>query len=251
MLIVNADDFGQSRGINEGVIRAHECGIVTSASLMVRWPAAEQAAAYARAHPELSVGLHFDLAEWNYRDGEWHALYERVRADDAAAVEAELDEQLRLFRRLTGREPTHLDSHQHVHRDDPVRTLVLERARRLGIPVRDLDERVRYSGAFYGQLQNGEAYQAAVSVSALIAVIDALAPGVTELGCHPAAAVDFESMYATERLYELDSLCRHASTSAWTTRGSHSCPSSGSVPRSGGRRCSPSPVGPLPGRARC
>ena len=42
-LIVNADDFGQSRGVNRGVIEAHERGIVTSASLMVRWPAAESA----------------------------------------------------------------------------------------------------------------------------------------------------------------------------------------------------------------
>ncbi|PYS69828.1 MAG: hypothetical protein DMF73_14065 [Acidobacteria bacterium] len=54
-LIVNADDFGQSPGINRGVIEAHENGIVTSASLMVRWPAAAEAAQYARGHPDLSV----------------------------------------------------------------------------------------------------------------------------------------------------------------------------------------------------
>src|SRR4051794_16830036 len=45
-VIVNADDFGQSRGINRGIILAHEQGIVTSASLMVRWAAAAEAAAY-------------------------------------------------------------------------------------------------------------------------------------------------------------------------------------------------------------
>ena len=39
-VIVNADDFGQSAGINRGIVEAHERGIVTSASLMVRWPAA-------------------------------------------------------------------------------------------------------------------------------------------------------------------------------------------------------------------
>lgn len=47
-LIVNADDFGQSPGVNRGIIEAHEHGIVTSASLMVRWPAATEAAAYGR-----------------------------------------------------------------------------------------------------------------------------------------------------------------------------------------------------------
>jgi predicted glycoside hydrolase/deacetylase ChbG (UPF0249 family) len=50
-LIVNADDFGQSAGVNRGVIEAHENGIVTSASLMVRWPDAADAARYARPAP--------------------------------------------------------------------------------------------------------------------------------------------------------------------------------------------------------
>ena len=49
ILIVNADDFGQSPGVNAGVIEAHERGIVTSASMMVCWPAAAGAADYARA----------------------------------------------------------------------------------------------------------------------------------------------------------------------------------------------------------
>ena len=66
-LIVNADDFGLSAGVNQGIIEAHERGVVTSASLMVRWPAAVAAAAYARSHPQLAVGLHVDLGEWAYR----------------------------------------------------------------------------------------------------------------------------------------------------------------------------------------
>ena len=62
-LIVNADDFGQSHGVNRGIMQAHRRGIVTSASLMVRWLAASEAAAYAREHPSLSLGLHVDLGE--------------------------------------------------------------------------------------------------------------------------------------------------------------------------------------------
>ncbi|HMC98912.1 MAG TPA: ChbG/HpnK family deacetylase, partial [Ferruginibacter sp.] len=60
-LIVNADDFGQSKGINEGIITAHEQGIVTSASLMVRYEHANDAAKLSLRNEELSVGLHVDL----------------------------------------------------------------------------------------------------------------------------------------------------------------------------------------------
>ena len=85
-LVVNADDFGLSTGVNQGIICAHEEGIVTSASLMVRQPAAAEAAAYARDHSRLSVGLHLNLAEWVFRDGEWFPLYQVVRADNEKAM---------------------------------------------------------------------------------------------------------------------------------------------------------------------
>src|SRR4051812_9848181 len=112
-LIVNADDFGLSAGINRGIIEAHERGIVTSTSLMVRGAAAGEAAQYALAHPELSVGLHVDLCEWAHRGGEWLRLYEVVPFDDAAAVAREVARQLDAFRAHIGHSPTHVDSHQH------------------------------------------------------------------------------------------------------------------------------------------
>jgi predicted glycoside hydrolase/deacetylase ChbG (UPF0249 family) len=68
-LIVNADDLGQSAGATRGILAANDEGIVTSGSLMVRWPAAADAAA-ARSRPRLSVGLHVDLGEWALRGGE-------------------------------------------------------------------------------------------------------------------------------------------------------------------------------------
>src|SRR5207248_58596 len=110
-LIVNADDFGQGPGVNRGIIAAHERGIVTSASLMVRWPAAGAAAAYGREHPRLSLGLHVDLCEWTCRDYNWVALYEVVSLQDAGRVEEEVTSQLAAFRHLAGHDPSHLDSH--------------------------------------------------------------------------------------------------------------------------------------------
>src|SRR5262245_46665332 len=99
-LIVNADDFGLSEGVNRGIIRAHERGIVTAASLMVRGRAAPDAALRARRAEGLSVGLHLDLGEWRYGPDGWQAEYERVDLDDAAAIAAEVDAQLDMFIRL-------------------------------------------------------------------------------------------------------------------------------------------------------
>lgn len=60
-LIVNADDFGRSGGINRSVIEAHQHGILTTASLMVAGEAFEEAVALARENPRLGVGLHLTL----------------------------------------------------------------------------------------------------------------------------------------------------------------------------------------------
>lgn len=206
-LIVNADDFGQSHGVNRGVITAHERGIVTSASLMVRWPAADDAGAYARAHPGLSAGLHLDLGEWARRDGRWLALYEVVPLDDHDAVAAEAHRQLERFGRLIGHDPTHLDSHQHVHRDEPVRSVLKEMARQLGVPLRECDDQVHYCGAFYGQTGNGEPVPDAIGTEGLIKTLVALPVGVTELGCHPGHGNDVDSMYGPERALEVEVLC--------------------------------------------
>jgi chitin disaccharide deacetylase len=205
-LIVNADDFGQSNGINLGVIEAFENGIVTSASLMVRLPSAEAAAYYARKHPKLSVGLHVDLGEWAYRQGQWMSLYEVVPRDNSAAVTEEVHRQLATFRNLMGREPSHIDSHQHVHRTDPLRSVLMEIARMISVPLR-LYSNVHYCGGFYGQMADGTSLSDHISVKAFKNLLTELVPGTTELGCHPAKIVDFDGMYTTERLQELAVLC--------------------------------------------
>jgi predicted glycoside hydrolase/deacetylase ChbG (UPF0249 family) len=205
-LIVNADDFGQSAGVNLGIIEAFERGIVTSTSIMVRWPAAADAAQYARSHSQLSVGLHFEIGEWVFRQGEWIPLYEVVAKTDGDAVSGELSRQLQVFGDLLGRAPSHLDSHQHVHRSDPIRSIMIAKAQELGIPLR-LDSKVRFCGSFYGQTEHGAPLWDQITVASLDRLLSALEPGTTELGCHPASFVDFETMYAMERLRELEVLC--------------------------------------------
>ena len=206
-LIVNADDFGLSAGVNAGIIAAHERGIVTSTSLMTRWPAAAAAAEYARAHPDFGVGLHLDLGEWACRDGEWSPKYHVVPTDDARLVRDEVRRQLDDFRRLVGREPDHVDSHQHVHRDEPARSAAAEVAADVGVPLRHFTDDIEYCGSLYGQDEFGHSVPERVSVEALTGIIRGLPTGVTELCCHPAAAPDVDTMYMEERLIELRSLC--------------------------------------------
>src|SRR5690242_18375271 len=166
ILIVNADDFGLSPGVNRGIIEAHERGIVTSASLMVRWPAAEEAAAYARSHPRLGVGLHLDFAEWAIRDDQWVRLYQVCDLDNPLAVRREVERQIEQFFHLMDRPPTHVDSHQHVHQDVRVRAIVEQIARRLEVPLRHHGS-VRYCGDFYGQDEHGLPYPDGISVAGL------------------------------------------------------------------------------------
>jgi predicted glycoside hydrolase/deacetylase ChbG (UPF0249 family) len=212
-LIVNADDFGQSPGVNQGIIEAHERGIVTSASLMVHWPAALEAAEYNRAHPQLSLGLHLDLGEWFYRDGNWMPLYERVLLTESQAVSEEVSRQLALFRQLVGKPPSHLDSHQHVHRREPVRSVMLSLAQDLGVPLRGCHANVRSSGDFYGQTADGCPVHEVISVEGLLQILANLPTGITELTCHPGEPgpendLDgLETMYRMERGLEVKVLC--------------------------------------------
>jgi chitin disaccharide deacetylase len=206
-LIVNADDFGLSFGVNRGIIEAFEHGIVTSTSLMVNWIGTPEAAAYARRHPKLSLGLHLDLGEWAYRNGEWVALYEEVPLNDARAVADEVNRQLASFRFFIGKDPSHIDSHQHVHREEPLQSIVTRIAQKLSIPLRHFNSRIGYCGNFYGQTTEGEPFTEAISVDGLIKILETLPPGITELCCHPGHGDDLDTMYRTERAIEVQTLC--------------------------------------------
>jgi len=190
LLIVTADDFGISRGVNRGIVEAHRAGILTSTSLMVNRPAVEQAADVGRACPDLSIGLHLELD-----------------ADGARDVPTELTRQLSRFTELVGAPPTHVDSHHDVHKNPRVLPDVLALARRLGVPLRGYSH-VRHLSKFYGQW-GGETHLEQISVDGLLRLLDTeLGPGVTELTCH-AGYVDegLTSSYSVEREAELRTVC--------------------------------------------
>ena len=191
-LIVNADDFGLAAGVNEGIIKAHVCGILTSTSLMVDRPAAADAVRLAREHPALSVGLHY------VEDG--------PEIDEPGHVARTFAAQLARFRELTGADPTHVDSHHHVHltRMSTFTPLVAP----LGVPLRG-DGRVPYLGEFYAQPRRGVVELERVRTPFLLELLsrgDVTAEFI-ELGCHPARVTDdLQSSYAGEREVELATL---------------------------------------------
>lgn len=206
-LIVNADDFGLSEGTNRGIMEAHERGIVTSATLMVRQAAVSSAVAYAKSHPEFTIGLHLDLGEWEWREDAWFQTDHVVATDDPVRVAGEIERQLETFHALVGRAPTHLDSHQHVHQHEPVRTAAIAAAMRLGIPLRGFCDRIKFCGGFYGHGAKASAFPDGISVANLLRLIDALPPGITELSCHPGLDESLASCYRAERIVEVRTLC--------------------------------------------
>jgi predicted glycoside hydrolase/deacetylase ChbG (UPF0249 family) len=216
-LIVNADDFGLSRGVNRGIAIAYENGIVTSASLMVRPPSALEAAVYGQKNPGLCIGLHFDFGEWVYRGGRWESLYEVVSITDGRAVKEEAYRQLDAFRNVLGRDPTHFDSHQHVHTQEPVGSILSGIALEVGVPLRHHSREIHYRGDFYGQTGEGKPNMSGIDEDRLLRILKSLAPGITELSCHPAVGNDLKTMYRKERKIEMNTLCNPRIRSAIET----------------------------------
>jgi predicted glycoside hydrolase/deacetylase ChbG (UPF0249 family) len=196
-LIVNADDFGASRGINRGIIEAHQKGILTSASLMVNAPWSREATDLMQAARQLSVGLHADLG----------AMRQSQNDNWRQEARAELRAQFNRFRELAGQSPSHLDSHHNVHRAPQLLPIFLELAREFDLPLRE-NLPVRYYPNFYGQW-GGQTHLEQISPENLERILqNEIGIGVTELSCHPGYIdPDFQSGYSTEREAELRTLC--------------------------------------------
>ena len=131
-LIVNADDFGLTSGVNRAIIEGHARGIITSATVMANMPAFEEAASLARANRSLGVGLHFNITQGrpvadisrvaslvDDRGEFWgtstallgRALTGRLKTDEVVIeLRAQIEKALNSGIRLT-----HIDSHKHTH----------------------------------------------------------------------------------------------------------------------------------------
>ena len=130
-LIVNADDFGFTSGVNRAIVEAHLHGVVTSSTLMANGPAFAEAVALAKANPGLSVGCHVLLIDGNpvldparlpsltdslrFRNGlksfAARAITGRMHAEE---ITAEASAQIRKIQ-SAGIAVSHIDAHKHTH----------------------------------------------------------------------------------------------------------------------------------------
>jgi predicted glycoside hydrolase/deacetylase ChbG (UPF0249 family) len=132
-VIINADDFGLSFGVNEAVIKMHKEGNLTSASMMVTGLKVQDAILKATENPALKVGLHFNLTtgkavlhpislpllvdeKGNFKNGFIKLLLLSVlwRKNFLNQVEAEMKAQIALLKTF-GIKPSHIDGHRHIH----------------------------------------------------------------------------------------------------------------------------------------
>lgn len=169
LLVINADDFGLTPGVNAGMLDAHRRGVLTSVSLFANAPATTEAIALARDTPSLGIGCHLalvdaapllPLAQVRTLVGpderfppSWgpfitaclggRVSLQEVERELTAQVEFLINQGLRL---------THLDSHKHVHAYPPIFAIVCRLAVRFGIPTVRVPEEFPWFGPVPGDL---------------------------------------------------------------------------------------------------
>jgi len=227
LLIVNADDFGLSHGINYGIIDAHRRGIVTSTTAMMTAGAVEHAAQLSAETPSLGVGLHFVLTYGKplsvmpslQREGalgKWVWEVAKSGTLSLSEVENELEQQFQRFVSLFGRYPTHIDSHHHVHFIPQVWSIVSQFARDKRLPLRVDRPVARQNGIEPVHIHStegfiGDFYADNVSQNFFLNTLERsrrLGEMSVEMMCHPGFIDQIvqHSAYCFPRLAELEVL---------------------------------------------
>jgi len=238
-LIVNADDFGLAPGVSAGILAAHRHGIVSSTTLLAT-VAIDAESVGALLDSGLGVGLHVNLTlgrplsgARSLVDGDGRfvrdARHAAARAN-AVDVEREVAAQIEKFESIAKRPPTHLDTHHHVGLLVPVAEVVIDAARRLGVPVRSQNSeartRARSAGLrtpdhFFGESGPGAYW----SLSRTLAHLRELPSGVSEFMTHPGWLDDTlsYSRYGRQRETEMVGLGTPAARAAAASLGIQLC----------------------------
>lgn len=193
-LIPNADDFGFTRDVNQGIVHAHRHGILTATTLMATGPAFEHAVELARENPGLDVGVHLVLVG----SPGYPATVARLIAALSLGRIRIYDELARQVRKVldAGIRPTHLDTHKHTHLWPPVLDAVARVSEEFRIPW----VRRPFGNPFDGTLGRhgccmtdhfaGFRMTGKYGAPELADLIRRLPQGTTEFMCHPGFCTD-------------------------------------------------------------
>jgi predicted glycoside hydrolase/deacetylase ChbG (UPF0249 family) len=227
-LIVNADDYGRTPGVNEGTLEAYVMGIVTSATVMVLEPAAEEGIRLARAvAPGLALGLHFAVTGGGNSASSPVSLptlapggrFVRNVEDlpgrlPEGEVRRELEAQIGLFEKMAGKPPSHIDSHHHSALHVSIHPVFADVAAEHGLPVRASNGRaaaqLKQAGVRVPDYFIESFFGSGATAANLRLLLNHLRDGTSELMCHPGhsdEALVSGSSYAKEREQEVAALC--------------------------------------------
>lgn len=211
-IIINADDFGLSEGVNYGIIDTYRYGILTSTTALVNGYAIGHAVKLAHENKGLGIGIHFTLTfrkplsrNFPYVDEngnflKHHELQEINRSLEEDVIYEEFKVQLEKFVELFGFYPDHIDSHHHVHEFPIVKSVVLRIAKELNVPVRGVEVPVEL-----------DFYDTNVTESYILESIDKYKK-IVEIMTHPAYVDNIlysNSSYSIPRIREVEVLKSH------------------------------------------
>ncbi|WP_042148116.1 chitin disaccharide deacetylase [Paucisalibacillus sp. EB02] len=219
-VLFNADDFGLTKGVTDGIIQAHTKGVVGSTTLMVNGKAFEYAVGQARNYPSLKVGIHLVLT-WgkpisnqvpNLLDANGNFKYKSNYLDmdfpNIEDVEKEWRAQIEAFL-ATGLKLDHIDSHHHVHGWEPLKEVVVKLAQEYNVPVRYVDSFSDYPNLLLTDTLYLDFYGKGIEEN-IFGNLQDLDVQSVEVMTHP-AIIDDElrsvSSYTDKRVQELDILC--------------------------------------------
>ncbi|WP_017548335.1 chitin disaccharide deacetylase [Salinicoccus carnicancri] len=146
-VLINADDFGLTKGVTDGIVKAHQKGIVQSTTMMMNGQAVDYAIEQAKNTPTLHVGVHLVLTAGKplstnveslvNEDGTFYytSAFNNMEAPNLQEAEREWRAQIDAFVN-TGLSLHHLDSHHHIHGWEPLKDIVLTLADEYQVPVR-------------------------------------------------------------------------------------------------------------------
>ena len=229
--IFNADDFGLSQGVNEGILECYQNGVLNSTTLMTTMPYFADAVKKIKHYQLPNIGLHFNLTEGSPASSalttivDDHGQFYRSVADqphvDLKEVYQELKAQLDIAKKA-GIDINHIDSHHHIHTVARLRPVFLQLSKEYRLPIRKIHNtlinpfkilyfyKATFGTQYYSRYFSSDFYGDHVTIDTMIRLLDQYQNKHVEIMCHPGYKDDQNGTYNEQRNIELNILTNDA-----------------------------------------